>query len=233
MIDSSLLTLNKLRLSGYDQLGVHMILSSTSTNLLQAHASPPLVFQAKHYLCLFVALILCHLRTKEDEEEYVSPNGTEKDPYDLSVVVPLLASLRGRKREALADGSFDGRGGGRGEITELVCNAVHKSAERRRAELDQVDGHRTPDASHEELLEEGARDQRVVANKDVCRHESAAEYASGQHGESSPEEGAEITREGATTEGPDLSDYCDDRSQRRRIADLALQVCRIEVLTAV
>lgn len=71
-----------------------------------------------------------------------------KNANDQAVVVSVRGAgggFQGGKREALADGGFDGGGGGRGQVAELVGGADDEGAERARGELHEVDGDDAPD----------------------------------------------------------------------------------------
>ena len=95
-----------------------------------------------------------------------------------------------------------------------------------------LSSHGTPNASDEELLEEGCCNEFVVPRFDVSRNESTSKDASNHKGKPSARVTADETNGGAANECANLSNDGDDRDLRIAHSHLVLQERWKQILTA-
>lgn len=101
-----------------------------------------------------------------------SSDNANKNTLDCSIVWSLAI----RKLQVLAGGRFNLSCSTRRHVTKLIGNTTERRAERRRSNLTQVDGNRTPCSLHAELNEECAeRKKTETARQDPQRDERACQ----------------------------------------------------------
>ena len=114
-----------------------------------------------HILIVLDAEFLAQvLRTADCEDDDIEEYAAHEDTDDFPVLVSQCLAF-GRQRESFTGCRFDGRRGGRHEITELVARADDECSEGARGELHEMDGNDAPSALDAELLEEGCGDDGV------------------------------------------------------------------------
>lgn len=170
--------------------------------------------------------------TEEGQENDIGVNTAHEDADDDTVLVTLGLALGG-KGETFADGGFDGRGGGRDEVAELIRGPDDEGAEGAGRQFHEMDGDDAPGTLHAELLKKGGRDDALVRDESVWVQKRTTEDTDGDDGKATAEYLRRVADECSACHGTKVGHHLSDGDCIWREIVLVGQHRRIQILRSV